>query len=149
MRQVTIRNLDIVHFSMTPFLLEPGEDMRLEEITIEDVRIHGEGQREFIRLRPVVNQYMRKKVPGFIRNVRFKNVKLEGQAGQYLVQIEGADAEHDVRDVTFENVSVLGSRLTEKSESMRVGKNTGNIDSCDNGCLEPFSTFDTRRRLLQ
>jgi len=127
MRQVTIRNLDIVHFSMTPFLLEPGEDMRLEDITIEDVRIHGEGQREFIRLRPVVNQYMRKKVPGFIRNVRFKNVKLEGQAGQYLVQIEGADAEHDVRDVTFENVSVLGSRLTEKSESMRVGKNTGNI----------------------
>ncbi len=127
MRQVTIRNLDIVHFSMTPFLLEPGEDMRLEDITIEDVRIHGEGQRELIRLRPVVNQYMRKKVPGFIRNVRFKNVKLEGQAGQYLVQIEGADAEHDVRDVTFENVSVLGSRLTEKSDSMRVGKNRGNI----------------------
>jgi hypothetical protein len=34
--------------------------MRLENITVENVRIHGEGQREFIRLRPVVNQYMRK-----------------------------------------------------------------------------------------
>jgi len=38
-------NLDIVHFSMTAILFEPDEDMRLEDITIEDIRIHGEGQR--------------------------------------------------------------------------------------------------------
>jgi len=44
-----------------------------------------------------VNQYMHNKVPGFIRNVRFRNVTLEGSAGEYLVQIQGADAEHDVR----------------------------------------------------
>ena len=113
MRNVTLRNLDIIHFTMTPFLFEPGEDMRLEDVTVEDIRIHGEGQREFIRLRPVVNQYMRKKVPGFIRNVRFQNVTLEGKPGEYLVQIEGADAEHDVQDVTFENVSILGEKLTQ------------------------------------
>ena len=112
MRDVTLRNLDIIHFTMTPFLLEPGEDMRLEDVTVENVRIHGEGQREFIRLKPVVNQYMRKKVPGFIRNVRFKNVTSTGQPGDYLVQLEGADAEHDVRGVTFENVSILGEKLT-------------------------------------
>ncbi len=127
MRNVTLRNLDIVHFSMTPFLLEPGEDMRLEDITIEDIRIHGEGQREFIRLRPVVNQYMRKKVPGFIRKVRFRNVTVEGQSGDYLVQIEGADDEHDVRDVTFENVSIVGSKLMEDSRRLRIGKHTENV----------------------
>ncbi len=127
MRNVTIRNLDIIHFSMTPFLLEPGEDMRLENITIEDIRIHGEGQSQFIRLRPVVNQYMRKKVPGFIRNVRFTNVTVEGQSGDYLVQIEGADAEHDVRDVTFENASIVGSKLTVGSERLRIGKHTENV----------------------
>ena len=66
MRNITLRNLDIIHFTMTPFLFEPGEDMRLQNITIEDIRIHGEGQRQFIRLRPVVNQYMRKQVPGYI-----------------------------------------------------------------------------------
>jgi len=127
MRNVTLRNLDIVHFSMTPFLLEPGEDMRLEDITIEDIRIHGEGQSQFIRLRPVVNQYMRKKVPGFIRNVRFRNVTVEGQSGDYLVQIEGADDEHDVRNVTFENVSIVGSKLTEGSRQLRIGKHTENV----------------------
>jgi hypothetical protein len=127
MRDVTLRNLDIIHFSMTPFLLEPGEDMRLEDITVEDIRIHGEGQKEFIRLRPVVNQYMRKKVPGFIRNVRFRNVTVHGQSGDYLVQIEGADAEHNVRDVTFENVSILGSKLTEGSRQVHIGKHTENV----------------------
>jgi len=127
MRQVTLRNLDIIHFSMTPFLLEPGEDMHLEDIVIEDIRIHGEGQREFIRLRPVVNQYMRKKVPGFIRNVRFRNVTLEGKPGEYLVQIEGADTEHDVRNVDFENVSILGKRLTEDSNRVRAGEHTKDI----------------------
>jgi len=127
MRNVTLRNLDIVHFSMTPFLLEPGEDMRLEDITIEDIRLYGEGQRQFIRLRPVVNQYMRKKVPGFIRRVRFRNVTLAGQPGDYLVQIEGADNEHDVRDVTFENVSIVGSKLTEGSKRVRIGKHTENV----------------------
>ena len=127
MRNITLRNLDIIHFSMTPFLLEPGEDMRLEDITIDNIRMHGEGQREFIRLRPVVNQYMRKKVPGFIRKVRFSNITIDGQSGQYLVQIEGTDAEHDVRDVTFENVSIVGSKLTERSKPVRIGRHTKNV----------------------
>jgi len=127
MRNVTLRNLDIIHFTMTPFLFEPGEDMRLENITVENIRIHGEGQREFIRLRPVVNQYMRNKVPGFIRNIHFRNVTIQGKPGEYLVQVIGADAEHDVRDVIFEDVSILGSKLTGDSEEARVGENTENI----------------------
>ena len=127
MRQVTLRNLDIIHFTMTPFLFEPGEDMRLEDITVEDIRMYGEGQREFIRLRPVVNQYMRKKVPGFIRNIRFRNVTIEGRPGEYLVQILGADPEHDVRDVTFENVAVLGEKLAEGASRLRVGEHTKDI----------------------
>lgn len=127
MRDITLRNLDIIHFSMTPFLLEPGEDMRLENISIQDIRIHGQGQRELIRLRPVVNQYMRKKVPGFIRNVRFQNITLEGQPGDYLVQVEGADPEHDVRHVVFENVTIAGQPLTATSERARLGKHTTDI----------------------
>jgi len=70
---------------------------------------------------------MRKKVPGFIRNVRFRNVTVEGQSGDYLVQMEGADAERDVRDVTFENVSIVGLKLTEGSRRVRIGKHTKNV----------------------
>lgn len=94
---------------------------------IENVRLHGEGQREFIRLKPTVNQYMRKKVPGFIRNVRFRDVQVDGKPGSYLVQIEGADGEHNVRDVTFENVSILGAKLTRGSASCQIGQNVENL----------------------
>ncbi len=121
MRDVTLRNLDIIHFTMTPFLFEPGEDMRLEHIRVSDVRIHGEGQQELIRLKPVVNQYMQKKVPGFIRDVQFKNVVLSGTPGSYRVQLAGADTEHDVRDVTFEKVSILGAKLSASSTQLSIG----------------------------
>ncbi len=122
MRQVTLRNLDIIHFTMTPFLFEPGEDMHLEDILVENVRLHGEGQRELIRLKPVVNQYMRRQVPGFVRNVRFRNVSVEGAPGEYLVQLEGADAMHNVRNVTFENVTVLGQPLAVDQQRVRIGQ---------------------------
>ena len=80
MRSITLRNLDVIHFTMTPFLLEPGEDMRLE-----------------------------------------------GAPGEYLVQIEGADAMHDVRDARFENVSILVSPLTRQSPQVRVGPHAQDI----------------------
>jgi hypothetical protein len=121
MRNVTLRNLEIIHYTMTPFLLEPGEEMRLEDVRIENVRLHGEGQHEIARLKPVVNQYMQTKVPGHVRGVRFTNVEVYGKPGPYLMQLEGADAEHQVRDVSFENVTVLGQPLTTNSPYMKVG----------------------------
>jgi hypothetical protein len=127
MRQITIRNLDIIHFSMTPFLFEPGEDMRLENVIVENVRLNGEGQREFIRLRPVVNQYMRKKTPGFVKDITFRNVSLEGAPGEYFVQLEGADAEHNVQQVLFQNVTVNGQPLRENSPRLRIGQNVQQV----------------------
>jgi hypothetical protein len=121
MRHITLRNLEIIHYAMTPFLLEPGEEMRLEDVRVESVKLHGEGQQEITRLKPVVNQYMQNKVPGHVRGVHFKNVEVYGQPGPYLIQLEGADAQHQVQDVTFENVTVLGQRLKADSPNMKVG----------------------------
>jgi hypothetical protein len=70
---------------------------------------------------------MRNKVPGFIRNIRFRNVTLEGAPGEYLVQIQGADAEHDIREITFDNVSILGEALMKESSRVRIGEHAGDI----------------------
>jgi hypothetical protein len=121
MRNITLRNLEIIHYTMTPFLLEPGEEMRLENVRIENVRIHGEGQRELAGLKPVVNQYMQNKVPGHVRGVHFKNVAVSGAPGAYLIQLEGTDAQHQVRDVSFEKVKVLGQELKAGSPNPKVG----------------------------
>lgn len=112
---------------ITDCFIRSDDDMRLEGVLVDDVRLHGEGQREFVRLRPVVNQCMRNKVPGFVRDVWFRNVAVEGSPGEYLVQIEGADATHDVRDARFENVSILGSPLTRQSPQVRVGPHAQDI----------------------
>jgi hypothetical protein len=121
MRNIRLRNLEIVHFTMTAFLLEPGEEMRLEDVRIENVRVHGEGQRELARLKPTVNQYMQNKAPGHVREVHFKNVEVEGAPGAYLIQLEGADAQHQVQTVTFENVKMLGQQLKADSPNLKVG----------------------------
>ena len=127
MRQITLRNLDIIHFTMTPFLFEPGENMRLEQVTVENVRMHGEGQREFIRLRPVVNQYMRKQTPGHIADVRFENVTITGEPGEYLVQLMGADADHRVKNVVLENLAILGKPVTADSENVQIGEHVEGV----------------------
>ncbi|WP_165223028.1 glycosyl hydrolase family 28 protein [Aquisphaera insulae] len=127
MRAITLRNLDVLHFTMTAFLFEPGEEMRLEDVRIQDVRIHGEGQGSLIRLRPVVNQYMHTKTPGFIRDVAFRGVTVEGAAGAYLVEVMGADPVHDVRDVRFDEVRILGETLREGSKPVRIGEHVQGV----------------------
>jgi len=128
MRNVRLRDLDIVHFSMTAFLLEPGEEMRLEDIRVENVRIHAQGQPSLLRLQPVVNQYMRTKTPGFIRDVRFKDVRLTGRPGEGLLEVRGADEKHDVRDVRFDGVTVGGEKLTAQSKRVRIGPHTSGVE---------------------
>lgn len=127
MRQINIRNLDVIHFTMTCFLFEPGEDMHLEQVRVQDIRINGEGQREFIRLKPTINQYMHKKTPGHIRDVVFKNTSISGKSGEYLVQLQGADAGHGVQNVHFDNVVILGQPLTRKSKQLEMGDNVRDV----------------------
>ncbi len=137
MRNIRIRNLDIIHFTMTAFLLEPGEEMRLEDVLVENVRINGEGQHELIRLKPTVNQYMRTKVPGHVADVTFRNIEVTGKPGDYFVQLEGADADHKVCNVNFENISILGERLSRDSKGLSVGDNVEEVRFLDGGQGQP------------
>lgn len=122
MQNITFKNIDIIHFAMTPFLLEPGEDMLLQNVLIEDIRINGEGQKELIRLRPVINQYMYKQVPGRIRNVRIKNINVYGKKGEYSMLFSGTDSAHNVSDITIEEINMLGTKLTNSSEEIKIRK---------------------------
>jgi hypothetical protein len=64
--------------------------------------------------------------------VRFQNVELTGRPGGYLVQLEGADAEHDVRDITLGNVSILGKRLESGSAPLRIGQHVRGVQFSGN-----------------
>jgi hypothetical protein len=140
MRRITLRNLSILHQSLTPFLFEPGEEMSIEDVLVENVDINAEHWKpndatrqfrnwEFITLRPVVNQYMRKRVPGRISSIRFRNVALDGNTEKkgYHIWIKGEPGDHGVSDVTFEGVTWFGQLLQEDSLPVRIEGNARDI----------------------
>jgi len=136
MRNIVLRNLDILHFNMTPFLFEPGEEMSIEDVIVENVTANADypkqsGAQDFdlIRLKPTVNQYMKIKEPGKIKNVHFKNIALTGEEkeGWYPIRVIGADSEHMVSHVTFENVTWFDHLLDRNSPQVIIEDNTKNI----------------------
>jgi len=127
MQNITFSNLDIIHFNMTPFLLEPGEEMMLKNVTVENIRIYGEGQEELIRLRPMVNKYMQNKVPGHIQDISFRNLTVFGEPGQYMIRVLGSNETHQVENVRFENVEILNNDLSIGSDALQTGPYAENI----------------------
>jgi len=136
MRHIVLRDLDILHFNMTLFLFEPGEEMSIEDVLVENVTAYADypkqsGERSFnlICLRPVVNQYMHNKVPGKISNVQFKNISLTGEErkGHYTIWVKGADPEHKVTNVTFDSVTWFNHLLNENSPQVKIDDNTSKI----------------------
>lgn len=136
MRNIVLRNIDILHFNMTPFLFEPGEEMSIENVTVENITINanypkqgGDQSFDLIRLRPVINQYMKTRSPGHIKNLEFKNISLTGEAreGMFPVWVVGAGPEHMVTGVTFENINWFGNTLDENSPQVRIEDYTSDI----------------------
>ena len=136
MRHIVLRNLDILHFNMTPFLFEPGEEMSIEDVQVENITAYadypnqsGDQSFDLIRLRPTVNQYMNTKVPGRISNLQFKNVSLTGEEreGKYPIWVVGADPEHQVSDVTFDKITWFSHPLDENSPQVIIEGHTMNI----------------------
>jgi hypothetical protein len=145
MRHIRLRGLDVIHCSMTPLLLEPGEDMSMEDVTVESVRVHAEGWRpafglpddldphsrkwDFIALHPSVNFWMRKKAPGRIRRAHFRDIELTGEddGRGYAIWLGGADARHAVEEATFENVTLFGAPAAPDHPLVHVGEHCQTI----------------------
>lgn len=102
--------------------IQPGEDMRMENIRFEDIRINHEGQKWFMEIFPKVTLWAERKVPGVLRDCLFKDVRLTGDSCgvQGGIRICGLDQAHDVRDIRFANVVRHGERLSENSPELLV-----------------------------
>lgn len=118
MRNITVNNCDIIHYVMTPFLCEPGEEMTLENLLVENVRVRHEDQTDLITLYPTINQYMVTQVPGRIKDCIFRNITVTNTPGSDsvpLIWIEGYDASHDVKNITFDHIVMNGKVVGPKS----------------------------------
>ena len=124
MRNISVSNCDIIHYAMTPFLLEPGEEMTIENVLFENFRINRTNQTDFITLRPTINQYMKKQVPGRIRNCTFRNIQIDSSflksSNPIVINVQGYDANHTVEDITFENIAYLGSSINSDTKGVSI-----------------------------
>jgi hypothetical protein len=145
MADIHLHNLDVIHCSMTPLLVEPGENMPVEDLVAGGVRIHAEGWRpafdhedeldpqsrkwDFIALHPSVNFWMKDKVPGCIRRVVLRDIHLEGtnDARGYRLWIGGSSDRHSVQNVHLQNITAFGEPLRPEHPLVEIGPFTRNI----------------------
>ena len=122
MRRIRVSNIQVPHFASVPFVLEPGEEMRLEDVTLENIALRGEGQGGLMTLHPTTNRYMKVLAPGHIAGVAFRNITVTGNPrGKYATTIYGFDAAHSVSNVVLQNVRLPGGVLTSNHPSVKVG----------------------------
>jgi pectate lyase len=133
MRNIVFRDCFVPFLSYEKYLkkflmLHACEEMRLENVRIENIEIRGEGQnRNYIEIACEFNQWCKTKTSGYIKDVVLKNVHLTSEEGGCHVVIKGFDETHTVEDVRFENCTVNDSSLTSGSPNVQVGPFTTNI----------------------
>ena len=130
MRNFLFENCDVVHFQMPVFLLEPGEEMRLENIRVKDFRINtdkSDRKMYIVSASPVVNRYMRTKVPGHISDCAFENVSVTGERVECRFKLSGNDETHKTANVTIAGASLYGEPVKAGDPSVRIGDFTENI----------------------
>ncbi len=131
MRNLSFTDIDVLHWD-GPWLatVQPAEEMLMENVRFENIRVNGEGQRQLIEIYPAPTRWVRrKKTPGMVRNVVFKDLVVTGhrQGPLGLIRVWGCDAEHAVEGVTFDHLLRYGQRLSEDSPEVQVNEHTKDI----------------------
>ena len=130
MRNFLFENCDVVRFNMPVFLLEPGEEMRLEDIRVKDFRINTDvpgHQYTIVSAQPTVNRFMRTKVPGHIANCSFENLSVTGERAICGFMLGGRDETHRMVNVTLSGASLYGEPVKATDPSVRIGDFAENV----------------------
>ena len=102
----------------------------MENIRVKDFRINMDKADRIcnvIAARPVVNKYMRKKVPGHIKDCSFENISITGERAKCRFILEGKDADHKIGNVAIMNASIYGVPLKQGDKACHIGKFAENI----------------------
>ncbi len=137
MRNMAFRNLDILHFpdiwtdDEVPFCisLEPAEDMPIQNVLFENIRIRTNGQRGLIDVRPKFTKWAKVQTPGRIENIVFHDLAFDGPQGETpgRVRVSGPDVDHSVSNVVFRNVTRNGRALRNDSPGVEIVGSVSNV----------------------
>jgi hypothetical protein len=133
MQNITIRDNDVIHYSMTPFLIEPGEEGTVgPNVLFDDIRVHGDGVdpgegTTFLVIQPVINQWLQLQAPGHVDGVTVRDIAFTGDHVGDWILIRGYDSTHLTQNVTVQRLVVDGRPLTRESPGVVVGDHTAAI----------------------
>jgi len=136
MRNIVSKDIDVLHFQDAWFgdgpmvvTLQPAEEMPMENITFENIRINGEGQKILLEVRPQVTRWAKLQTPGMVRNCLFKDIVFTGDSKGVVgaIVVSGPDAVHSVENVRFENIMRYGMPIIKDSPEVHVTGHTSGI----------------------
>lgn len=133
MRNITVKDCHVLYLSIERYpkklvMLHATEEMRIENLRLENIDVHGDGQRHnYIEMTCEFNQYTKAKVPGYIRNIYLKNVQLTGKPGDYLIVMKGFNEQYDIDGVNFEHCTINDKPIDASSPNLQVGNFAKNI----------------------
>ena len=115
---VRFENIDILH-SPTGYPLmgiHHGDRAEISNITFENIRIENAPGAQLFDLRMAHSYWNRDCKMGRIRDILFKDISYIGNPGMDVLlsqsRIQGFGPEHDIQNVTFENIRILGKSVS-------------------------------------
>lgn len=135
---------DITHFWVKGvFLFQAANEMVMKNFTFENIKIRSDGVDVpvVVAVPRVIDFYdfhKFRKSPGSIRDCKFKNISVFGKkSGLTLTRekskfvgtlwFKGYDASHTVENMSFENITYFGKKITKDSPNVRIEEFTSNI----------------------
>jgi hypothetical protein len=145
MRNFTARNIEIIHplnpknSNVQIFNLQPADQLAMENLVFENIRINGETPQKLLKIAPEKNNpYSRSGrailVPGdgpCVHNVVFRNVEIYGENKALepsgVVLLSGLTEKNNVQCIIFDNVTRYGQLLTADSPGVQIKKFVSNV----------------------
>lgn len=119
---VRFENIDILHSTTGyPVLgIHHGDRALVSNIVFDNIRIEDAPGAQLFDARITNSVWNKDKTMGRIENLTLSNIDYVGHPGaEYLLsrsRLQGFDAEHDIRNVTFHNIRILGKTATSIEE---------------------------------
>lgn len=119
---IVFSNVDILHVrepahNSRALAIHCGDYGTVHDIIFTDIRIENfsppfaNGGIDLVQLEIKPNVYSKTKMPGYIRNITFRNVTLVSSPFKPQIQILGFDENHTIENILFDSVVAKGKRL--------------------------------------
>jgi len=149
-RNIVSKDIDVIHWSdrwgggypVSCVALQPAEEVLMENIRFENIRIHsakepcfgrpvgaGDGRKVLFDVRPQVTQWSRIPKAGRLKDVYFKDITVYGEddCRWGVINIGAPDEEHSAENITFENVVRWGELVREDSPEVQISGAVHNV----------------------